>query len=574
MKILTACSALLLGLVLCITPAYATPVCSDWAVEEIEAARSMAMIPMDVFYDTDLSQPLTRYDMASLLTSLYTNIRESTYIVLSSSPSYTDVPTWTFTNGYLTWTSKASYEASDLYFPVESGIMVGTSETTFSPTNTLTRQEFAKIMVEMIYYMKGTEVVLPTDPVADFSDFDEIADWAQPYVVLATEAGILNGYDDGRFAPTDSITWEQVFSVFVRTYDLSTVEIPVLTYPVDGQVLSSEEALIITSNFESDYTAYILNEDGDLYGSIYKDEYGGAKFISTFLTSGEAYILFVESNGGLSDPVTVYADTVKADAFDIGGVSSAVTVTRDSSTNLITISIDPAIDGTYFQLQVVERRNATRGDLIDSQEKLSVSLEGAQTYTFQGDYKRIYEITLTSWNETIVETLYTGSASRDSSIVSAIYANGAYATAEEASAAMVSVEIPVWRLIDGEKVADTTIISVNPLLADVFLSVFTEIFNGPEQFPIKDVGAYSWRGSAGSSTHNEGIAIDINANENYCVYSNGTTVGSYWSPYEDPYSITPYGDVVRAFENHGFTWGGDAWPSPQDYMHFNYLDSV
>jgi hypothetical protein len=73
------------------------------------------------------------------------------------------------------------------------------------------------------------------------------------------------------------------------------------------------------------------------------------------------------------------------------------------------------------------------------------------------------------------------------------------------------------------------------------------------------------------SEHNYGTAIDINSNENYCLYTNGTTVGSFWKPYENQYSITPYGDVITAFERRGFTWGGDAWNNPKDYMHFSYF---
>ena len=99
--------------------------------------------------------------------------------------------------------------------------------------------------------------------------------------------------------------------------------------------------------------------------------------------------------------------------------------------------------------------------------------------------------------------------------------------------------------------------------------VFEEIYNGKEKFPIKDVGAYAWRG--GRSEHNGGTAIDINYNENYCIYNDGTTIGAYWKPGVDVYSINPYGDVVNAFEKHGFTWGGDYWNNPRDYMHFSYL---
>ena len=49
------------------------------------------------------------------------------------------------------------------------------------------------------------------------------------------------------------------------------------------------------------------------------------------------------------------------------------------------------------------------------------------------------------------------------------------------------------------------------------------------------------------------------------------TSGSHWTPDEDPLSIPADGDVVRAFKKYGFAWGGDAWTSKVDYMHFSFF---
>lgn len=98
-----------------------------------------------------------------------------------------------------------------------------------------------------------------------------------------------------------------------------------------------------------------------------------------------------------------------------------------------------------------------------------------------------------------------------------------------------------------------------------------EIYNGDEKFPIKDVGGYSWRGDSSSSEHCEGLAIDINPNEN--AQFNGDTgkpmVGELYEPGENPYSIPPNGDVVKTFEKYGFSWGNWFW-NP-DYMLFSYF---
>ena len=48
-----------------------------------------------------------------------------------------------------------------------------------------------------------------------FSDVSE-ADWFAPYVTWASLSGIVNGYDDGTFAPNREITREQMALILVR----------------------------------------------------------------------------------------------------------------------------------------------------------------------------------------------------------------------------------------------------------------------------------------------------------------------------------------------------------------------
>lgn len=148
-----------------------------------------------------------------------------------------------------------------------------------------------------------------------------------------------------------------------------------------------------------------------------------------------------------------------------------------------------------------------------------------------------------------------------------------YQTAEEAEANMVEIAVPVWRLqSDGSKTTGTAYLQVNRNLAPIYEAIFEEIYNGDEQFPIKDVGCYSWR----TGEHSQGTAVDINWDENMEANINADgsltpTTGSHWSPGEDPYSIPEGGDVYNAFTKYGFSWGGNAWSSKRDYMHFSYF---
>lgn len=148
-----------------------------------------------------------------------------------------------------------------------------------------------------------------------------------------------------------------------------------------------------------------------------------------------------------------------------------------------------------------------------------------------------------------------------------------YQTAEEAEVHMIEIAVPVWRLQeDGSKTTGTAYLQVNQSLAPIYEAIFEEIYNGAEQFPIKNVGCYSWR----TGEHSQGTAVDINWEENMeaTINEDGSltpTTGTHWLPGEDPYSIPEGGDVYNAFTKYGFSWGGNAWSSKRDYMHFSYF---
>ena len=151
-----------------------------------------------------------------------------------------------------------------------------------------------------------------------------------------------------------------------------------------------------------------------------------------------------------------------------------------------------------------------------------------------------------------------------------VYSNPSHATAVKH---MVWVEVPVWNLKNGKKVSSKARIQVLNLLADEVKEIFTEIYNGSEKFPIKSVGGYNWRPNGIESLHSLGRAIDINPDENPQLSPDGVVlVGKKWEPYQNPYSITPEGDVVRAFTSRGWVWGAN-YTRP-DYMHFDFPTRV
>ena len=180
----------------------------------------------------------------------------------------------------------------------------------------------------------------------------------------------------------------------------------------------------------------------------------------------------------------------------------------------------------------------------------------------------------------------------------------------DAAPYMQTVTIPIWRYDNsGTKVSSSMSVTVHKLVADEIKSIFTEIYNDPEQFPI--YGGWSVGGArfTDSMRHAWGMAIDVNAYYNAEMnFKSGyqrVTCGYGWWPYgldgttwvnrsanlyhgsmsgPSTYSISPNGSVVRAFAKYGWGWGGSGsnvigtqrgWSSGNsfDFMHFSVLST-
>jgi hypothetical protein len=141
---------------------------------------------------------------------------------------------------------------------------------------------------------------------------------------------------------------------------------------------------------------------------------------------------------------------------------------------------------------------------------------------------------------------------------------------------------------------------VNASLAGDFTEIFKELFS--QEYEIQSMylvdnywtgdgtssdsasiaenntSAFCYRaitGGSGLSNHAYGKAIDINPRQNpYFEYINGAPVwgdafaGDYLDRSSGKAHIITHEDACfKAFEKHGFTWGGD-WNNPVDYQHF------
>jgi Srg family chemoreceptor. len=143
------------------------------------------------------------------------------------------------------------------------------------------------------------------------------------------------------------------------------------------------------------------------------------------------------------------------------------------------------------------------------------------------------------------------------------------------AANITNLAIPVWKVdASGNWYSSTAYIEVNTKLVSEIKAIFDEIYeltknstDASKKTPIKAIGGY--RCPETFINHPSGTAIDINPDENYYI-KGSITVGNFWKPGIDIYSMPADGIIVQTFKKYGWDWGGE-WNSLKDYMHFSYL---
>ena len=98
----------------------------------------------------------------------------------------------------------------------EEGIIKGTSETTFSPANNITRADFAILLVRAFE--------LSSDNTENFADVDA-SDYFAKELAIARNTGIVNGIGDNKYAPKNTITRQDMMVIVYRAMQKLGVEL-------------------------------------------------------------------------------------------------------------------------------------------------------------------------------------------------------------------------------------------------------------------------------------------------------------------------------------------------------------
>lgn len=121
------------------------------------------------------------------------------------------VSTVAFASTFSDVAETASYNTA-IKVGTDLSFFTGYEDGTFKPEGEITRAEFAAIVVRMLGQEGQVEgakaTTMFTDVPADH--------WAAGYINIAVQAGVINGYGDGRFGPEDQVEYQDAITMIVR----------------------------------------------------------------------------------------------------------------------------------------------------------------------------------------------------------------------------------------------------------------------------------------------------------------------------------------------------------------------
>ncbi len=177
---------------------------SSWAQEQVDAAIRSGLVPEDL--QTGYQNNITREEFCRLMVML---VEKKTGMSVSV---YATVKGKTITDPF------TDTDNADILAAHALGIVNGTSETTFNPSGSITRQEAASMLSRTAQVLDMT-----TGKGQSFNDEAQIAPWAKEGVAFTsglvdptTGDRVMGGTGDGDFSPLATYTREQAYLTALR----------------------------------------------------------------------------------------------------------------------------------------------------------------------------------------------------------------------------------------------------------------------------------------------------------------------------------------------------------------------
>jgi LPXTG-site transpeptidase (sortase) family protein len=207
------------------------------------------------------------------------------------------------------------------------GVINGYPDGSFQPEKTISRAEAAKILMATI---KPQSAINETQDdlysfatASPFPDVDPL-DWFAPYVTLATQNGIVQGYPDGFFRPGNTINMAEGLKMILETYGVDATRARYVEHPL---LLVNPEDWF-ARYFQTAYNRNLINREKSYHPAqgMTRGEFAETLYrLKTIKESGEDF--FAETTKPYSDEYTITIPSLNiinlsvsfADPFDAKG---------------------------------------------------------------------------------------------------------------------------------------------------------------------------------------------------------------------------------------------------------------
>ncbi len=171
-------------------------IASEWAIEELESAEEKGLIP-ETFANKDFTKGITRKEFAAVAVKLYEALTNEKAKPATINP---------FTDTNDEYVLKA----------YALGITLGTSETTFTPDELITREQMATMMTRVLK-ITGIDTTINMENVSLFEDDYELHNWGRDAVYYMAKVGIIKGIGNNKFNGLGNAKIEEAIIIALRS---------------------------------------------------------------------------------------------------------------------------------------------------------------------------------------------------------------------------------------------------------------------------------------------------------------------------------------------------------------------
>ncbi len=273
---------------------------------------------------------------------------------------------------------KASY-ADEVNHLTSLGIINGNENGEFKPDDMISREQFARLIIATADEDYKAEIYKKTTVFPDIAS----SRWSSGFVNAAVKLGYMKGMLDGKFHPTDGVTYAQVCTVLVKMLGYSDSDLSGTwpqSYLVKAKEIGLSDGVNLTSNDQIPRWAVAVMLDNMLDCSLKSNP---SKKFSETIDSYAQYIILANSETYSS----VSEGEVLTDkgTFDIGDSNIKLEIGNKYRLNIDDNTIWGIYSNTSEYLNItIDSVSSTTLTYKDADGMHSMILPSAPTYYYKG----------------------------------------------------------------------------------------------------------------------------------------------------------------------------------------------